>query len=231
MPYTDTFSFYRSAEWSKFRKAFLMTRMARDGELICEHCGKVIIHPYDAILHHSIELDDRNVHDAEISLNGEHIMLVCHACHNKIHDRWQGGSGSGSGSRHVYVVWGSPCAGKRAYVERSASKYDLIVDIDRLYECVTVGAYRGSVKGNVMALYRSLIDMVKTRNGRWKSAWIIRTLPLEIDRDSLMREIGGAESIHIDTDHDSCLIEAQRRGREWVDWVEQYWSKYQPPSL
>lgn len=227
MSYSDRFGFYRSKEWTDFRKAFISERYARDGDLICEGCNKMIVHPYDAILHHVEELNEVNIYDVDIALNEGNIQLLCHACHNRVHDRWQGGVGSGS--RHIYVVWGSPCAGKRAYVERSASKDDLIVDIDRLYDAVTVGAYRGSVKGNVMRVYRELIDMVRTRNGRWKSAWILRTLPLEIDRDSLSRELGGAEFIHIDTEHDDCLIEARRRGGDWSKWVEEYWSRYQPP--
>lgn len=227
MGYSDLFSFYRSKEWEGLRRQITLERVDAQGDLICEGCKKVIIHPYDAICHHVEELNESNVHDTTVALNPANIQVVCHRCHNRIHDRWQGGKGSGS--RHIYIVWGSPCAGKREYVDRSAGKHDLIIDIDRLYEAMNLGN-RGAVKGNVLATYRALIDMVKTRNGKWRSVWIVRTLPLQIDRESLMREVGGAELVHIDTDHDACLIEAHRRGGEWVDWVEQYWSRYQSPD-
>lgn len=164
-----------------------------------------------------------NVHDVNIALNPDNIQVLCHKCHNKVHDRWQGGNG---GTRHVYIIHGSPCAGKAEYVRNSAGAHDLIVDIDSLYDAVGMGN-RSAVKSNVMRLYRDLIDMVKTRQGRWKTAWIIRTLPLKMDRESLVKEIGGGELVHIDTDHDTCLMEAHRRGGDWIEWVQQYWDKYQ----
>lgn len=228
MSYKDRFEFYRSSEWTKFRKVFLAERLSRDGELICEHCNKVIIHPYEAILHHKIELDDINVFDANIALNPDNIMLVCPKSHNQIHERWQGGNYAPI--KKVYVVWGSPCAGKSKYVMDSAGKGDLIIDIDRLYQAMSTGEDRTGIKSNVLSVYRTLVDMVRTRNGRWRTAWIVRTLPLNIDRESLLREIGGAEMIHIDTDHDTCLLEAKARGGQWVEWVEQYWSRYQEPD-
>lgn len=226
MAYNDLFSFYRSDDWARFRKVFLAERLARDGELICEHCGKVIIHPYEAILHHKVELDETNVFDVEIALNPDNIMLVCPKSHNAIHERW----GYVSRVKRIVIVWGSPCAGKRSFVEDSAGPKDLIIDIDRLYEATTTNEDRGAVKGNVLALYRSLIDMVRTRNGRWRTAWIIRTLPLNIDRESLVREVGGGELIHIDTPMDECMTEAKVRGGDWPAWVEQYWDRFQAPE-
>ena len=228
MSYSDTFSFYRSPEWRRFRALFLSERMARDGELICEHCGKVILRPYDAILHHKIELDEANVQDASIALNPENIMLVCHRSHNQLHDRWCGSRPSGT--RHIYVVWGSPCSGKRKYVEESAGKHDLIIDIDALYDALGVDGERSAVKQNVLGAYRALIDMVRTRNGRWRSAWILRTLPLSIDRESIVREIGGGELIHIDTAKEECMSTALERGGDWPKWVEEYWTRYQSPE-
>lgn len=229
MPYTDLFSFYRSREWESLRKQITLSRIDEQGDLCCEHCKKPIIHAYDAICHHVQELDEANVHDPSIALNPENIQVICHRCHNKAHDRWCGSRPSGT--RHIYVVWGSPCAGKRAYVEQSAGKHDLIIDIDALYDALGVNGERGAVKANVMGAYRSLIDMVRTRNGRWRSAWILRTLPLSIDRESIVREIGGGELIHIDTPKEECLLEAKRRGGDWVEWTEKYWERFQGPEV
>lgn len=228
MAYTDLFSFYRSREWEGLRKRITLSRVDEYGDLRCEHCNKVLLKPYDAICHHVVELTEENVHDAGIALNEDNIQVICHRCHNKVHDRWQGGKPTGT--RHIYVVWGSPCAGKSQYVRDSAGDGDLIIDIDRLYEAMSVGNNRMGIKVNVLGVYRSLMDMVKTRNGRWRSAWIVRTLPLNIDRESILRELGGAELIHIDTDRDACLVEAKARGGEWVEWVEKYWDRYQEPE-
>lgn len=224
MGYSDLFSFYRSREWETLRKAITTERLDDKGDLICEECKKIIIHPYDAICHHKIELDESNVHDANISLNPANIMVVCHRCHNKIHDRWQGGSG---GTRHIYIVHGSPCAGKSNFVQENAGKHDLIIDIDRLYDAMSTGQYRGAVKTNVLNTYRSLIDMVRTRNGKWRMAWIVRTLPYQIDRERMVKEVGGGELIHIDTPHDECVIEARKRGGDWLEWVKEYWDRFQ----
>lgn len=226
MGYKDRYEFYRSPEWTKFRKAFLSERMARDGELICEHCNKVLLHPYDVILHHKIELDDVNVFDANIALNPDNIMLVCPKSHNQIHERW----GFSSRVKKIYVVWGSPCAGKGAYVRENAGMQDLIIDMDRLYDAMSTGEHRGSVKGNVLTVYRELMDMVRTRNGRWRNVWIVRTLPLNIDRERIVKELGGGELIHIDTPMHECMEEAEARGGDWVKWTEEYWSRYQEPE-
>lgn len=230
MGYTDLFSFYRSSEWEGLRKTITMERVNEHGDLICEYCQKPIVKQYDAICHHVVELTESNVHDAMISLNPDNIQVVHHRCHNKIHDRWQGGRPSGT--RHIYVVWGSPCAGKSAYVQANAGRNDLVVDIDRLYSAMGVDDNRGAVKSNVLSVYRSLIDMVRTRNGRWRTAWIVRTLPYEIDRERILKEIGGGELIHIDTSMDECLRIAKERGGDWESWVQEYWSRFQPsPTL
>lgn len=226
MSYTGLSDFYTSKEWTSFRKVYLGERLAKDGELICDHCGKVILHPYEAILHHKIELDAVNVFNPDIALNPDNIMLVCPNSHNQIHQRWS----YADRSKYVKVVWGSPCAGKRAFVDESAGPKDLIIDMDRLYEAMTTNEDRGAVKGNVLSIYHTLIDMVRTRNGRWRTAWIVRTLPLKVDRDNILREIGGAELIHIDTPMDECMTEAQNRGGDWPDWVKQFWERYQPPE-
>lgn len=223
--YSDLFSFYRSKEWEALRKTITLERVDQNGDLLCEYCHKPIIHPYDAVCHHKVELDETNVHDATIALNPDNIMVVHHRCHNKIHDRFQGARQSGT--RHIYCVWGSPCAGKAQYVADNAGRTDLIIDIDRLYDAMSTGEYRGAVKSNVMAVYRSLVDMVRTRNGRWRTAWIVRTLPLQIDRDMMVRDLG-CEMIHIDTPKGECLDEAKKRGGDWVQWTEEFWSRYQP---
>lgn len=219
-------SFYRSKEWESLRAVLMSERVNEQGDIVCAECGKPIVNKYDCIAHHVKELTEANVGDYNISLNPDNIVLVHHACHNRIHARF--GFNPDKRTRNVYVVWGSPCAGKARYVEECARSNDLIVDIDKLYEAMSLGR-SSAVKSNVLSVYRTLIDMVKTRNGRWNDAYILRTLPYKIDRDLICREVGGGQLIHIDTPKDECMQEAYRRGGEWVKWVEQFWSKYQAP--
>lgn len=226
MAYTDLFSFYRSKEWESLRRIITSERVNHTGDLVCEACGKVLLHPYEAICHHVQELTEVNVHDANISLNPDNIQVLCHGCHNKVHERW----GYTSRAKKIYVVWGSPCAGKTKYVMDSAGDNDLIVDMDRLYTAMSTDAHRGSIKGNVLSIYRSLVDQIRTRNGRWRCAWVVRTLPLNIDRERIIKELGGGELVHIDTPEEECMEEAQKRGGDWVKWTEEYWNRFQEPD-
>lgn len=226
MAYTDLFSFYRSREWETFRRVVTTERVDECGDLKCEHCGRVLLHRYEAICHHVQELTEENVHDATIALNPANIQVLCARCHNRHHERW----GYASRVKQVVVVWGSPCAGKRAYVDECAGRQDLIIDMDRLYDAMCTGEHRDSIKGNVLSVYRTLVDMVRTRNGRWRTAWIVRTLPLNVDRERILKELGGGELVHIDTPMEDCMAEAESRGGDWVKWTEEYWRRFQEPE-
>lgn len=213
--YSGLHDFYRSSEWEAFRARFLAERMLRDGELRCEACGKPILRPYEGILHHKDELDELKVMDPGKALDDSNIMLVCHFCHDAIHERW-----GHQRSRHVYLVWGCPCSGKRAYVDSSRGRHDIVVDIDAIYN--SLGGERGSVKAEALAMYQAAVDRIRTRGGRWRNAWIIRTLPRSADRERLQRDLGGAESIHIERSPEECRREAVKRGGSWPEWVEAY---------
>ncbi|MCQ2059777.1 MAG: HNH endonuclease [Bacteroidaceae bacterium] len=212
------FSFYRSREWQELRSALMLERVDSAGYVICAECGQPITKAYDCIAHHIKELTEQNVNDYAVSLNPENIALVHHRCHNLIHNRF------GTYTRHIYIVWGSPCSGKQQYVQDNALNDDLIIDIDRIYSAVN-NSRSNRVYDNVMQVYRQLIDMVKTRNGRWVNAWIIRGFPLQMDRERLASELG-AELIHIDTDRETCDAVAASRGGEYPKFVADWWSKY-----
>lgn len=224
MSYNDLFSFYRSSEWQSLRTRVCLERTNENGDLICEHCGKPILRPYDAICHHKQELTEETVQDASIALNPDNIAVIHFKCHNAVHERYS------SYAKHVYIVWGSPCAGKREFVKQNAGPHDLIIDIDSIYEAVNL-TRSGRVYSNVMQIYNTLIDMVKTRNGKWINAWIIRTLPLAIDREMIVKQCNGGELIHIDTPKEICLGVAKTRGREWEKFVNDWWARYIPPAF
>lgn len=197
----------------------MLERVNESGDLLCEHCGKPIVNKYDCIGHHKTPLTEANVNDYTVSLNPDNIALVHHKCHNKIHNRF------GTYTRHVYIVYGSPCAGKSTYVDSVALKDDLIIDIDRIYSAINNGRSK-RLYDNVMAVYRSLIDMVQTRNGRWVNAFIVRTFPLKGERERLASSLG-AELVHIDTPQDVCMERALNRAEGYDKIVSDFWRKFQ----
>lgn len=212
-------SFYRSPEWVALRERLMLERVDDNGDIICAHCGKAIVRKYDCIGHHKTALTEANVNDWDLSLNPDNVDLVHHRCHNEIHNRF------GAWTRHVYIVYGSPCSGKTTYVNERALKDDLIIDIDRIYEAVNNGR-SNHLYDNVMQVYRLLVDMVRTRNGRWVNAWIIRGFPLKGERERLASQVDG-ELVYIDTDRDTCLERAYRRAEGYDKFVNDWWAKFQ----
>lgn len=211
--------FYRSPEWTRLREVLMLERVNASGDLLCEKCEKPIVNKYDCIGHHKTPLTEANVSDPLVALNPDNVALVHHKCHNEIHNRF------GSWTRHVYIVYGSPCAGKSTYVDSVALKDDLIIDIDRIYAAIN-NARSNRLYDNVMSVYRSLVDMVKTRNGRWVNAYVVRTFPLKGERERLAASLG-AELVHIDTPEEVCLGRAAVRAEGYGKIVEDFWKKFQ----
>lgn len=212
-------NFYKSPEWVRLREALMLERVDANGDIICGHCGKPIVHRYDCIGHHVEPLTPGNVNDWDISLNPANVMLVHHKCHNAIHNRF------GVYTRHIYIVYGSPCAGKTTFVNENALKDDLIIDIDRIYSAIN-NDRSNRLYDNVMQVYRVLVDMVRTRNGRWVNAWIIRGFPLKAERERLAAALDG-ELIYIDTDKQTCLERAYKRAEGYDKFVLDWWTKFQ----
>ena len=215
-------SFYNSSEWKKFRKVIIAERIARDGEIVCEHCNKPILNSYEVIAHHcNTYLTEQNVNDFNISLNPENIQLVHHVCHNRMHEKFA------NPCKKVYIVFGSPGAGKSSYVNDIAKKNDLILDLDALYNAIN--NYRSpKLYSNVMQLWDALLDMVKTRNGKWENAYIILANCRGVERTQRMLD---AEVIHIDTPKDVCYERATNKikkyGEPYKKYIDDYWDEWQ----
>lgn len=197
----------------------MLERVDANGDIVCEHCHKPIVKAYDCIGHHKEPLTEGNVNNYDVSLNPENIMLVHHKCHNEIHKRF------GTYTRHIYIVYGSPCAGKTTFVNERALKDDLIIDIDRIFEAINNGR-SNRIYDNVMQVYRLLVDMVKTRNGKWINAFIIRGFPLKGERERLAAMLD-AELVYIDTDEQTCLERAYKRAPDYDKFVLDWWQKFQ----
>lgn len=193
-------------------------RVGEDGFLRCEHCGKPIVRAYDCIGHHTIPLTEQNVNDYSISLNPNRIMLVHHKCHNTLHNKL------GHIARTVYLVYGPPLSGKSSWVASVQEPGDLVVDMDRVWQCVS-GCERYVKPGRLNAvafdLHRKLLDYVRMRTGRWLRAYVIGGYPLSGERERLCKSLGARE-IFIDTPEAVCRqrLESSDDGRDLEAWGE-----------
>lgn len=194
-----------------------------DGFIYDEITGKPIINKYDVILHHTIPLTESNVNDWDISLNEDLIQIVSHATHNMIHERF-----GSEGTRHIYLVYGAPGSGKRDYVRNVAGANDLVLDLDNIYQAISVNArYENSrrLSKNVFMIRDLILDMIKTRNGRYRNAYIVGGYPLKRDREDIVN-ITGAEEIFINKTIDECLENVQNRPEAYKQYVKEWFENF-----
>ena len=230
--FTSLSQFYTSDEWRGFRASLLSERVnPNDGILYDEHNGKPLLNSYDIVAHHKIPLTMQNVNDYSISLNPKNIMLVSHRSHNEIHARY-----GFAMLKKVYYVYGAPCSGKTTFVRESKGNSDLVLDIDLIWQAVTGGALYekpDALKAAVFALHDTLLDIVKTRMGKWERAWIIEGGALKGDRERRINALG-AEDIFIQCDKETCLQRlASDNTRElvreqWREYIDDWFNRYQP---
>ena len=221
------YNFRRSDIWVNFITALRNERVDSSGFIICAHCGKPIIRKYDCIGHHKIELTEENYTDYSISLNPDLIELVHHKCHNIIHDKLGMNT-----QRQVFIIYGSPLAGKSSYVREAMNEGDLIIDIDNIWECVS-GCERyvkpARLKSVVFAVRDNLLESVKYRRGKWLNAYIIGGYPYQAERERLAESLGARE-IYIDTPYEECvkrLMECKDRDvKQWEKYIGDWWLQY-----
>ena len=228
MAYYYTLSeFYRSKEWADFRAYLIAERTAADGFVYDEITGKPIVKAYDIILHHKIELTLENVNDASITLNPENIQIVSFRTHNEIHNRF------GSWTRHVYLVYGCPLSGKSTYVKERAGIHDLIIDIDKIYACISNNPQyikSGRLYDCMDAVKQTLFDCIKYKRGKWINAFLIGGYPFKGERERIAAEYG-CEEIYIDCTKEEALsrLEVVQDGRdkkEWSKYIDTWFDRY-----
>ena len=218
-------TFYASDKWQRFRLLMIDER-----GLKCEHCGNKVVRASELTLHHKKELTPENVHDVSISLNPDNVILVHHECHNEIHKRF----GDANKSKQVYIVYGPPLSGKKTFVGSNITRGDLVVDMDRLYEAVTMMPYYDKpdqLYRNVMSIHNQLVDNIKTRFGKWNNAWIIGGYADKHKREKLANELG-AELIFCNVSKEECLRrlsedeDRQYRQDEWAGYINKWFESY-----
>ena len=222
------YNFYRSDQWQNLLKVLKNDpkRMDANGNLVCSHCGLPIVKKYDCIGHHIIELTEENYTDYNISLNPVNIQLVHHKCHNIIHDKL------GYSQRQVFIVYGSPLAGKSTWVANNMAEGDLIIDMDNIWQCVS-GCDRytkpNRLKSVVFSVRDNLLESVKYRRGKWLNAYIIGGYPYQAERERLIDSLGARE-VFIDIPYEECVKRLERcedrDKRVWEQYISDWWLQY-----
>ena len=222
--YAILHAFYGSEAWQTFRMIVINERGLR-----CEYCNNMVSKSSELTLHHIIELTPENVHDVTISLNPNNILVVHHECHNKIHNRFGHYSSAG-----VFIVYGPPLSGKADYVKHHMGRGDIVVDMDRLYTAVSGLPYYDkpdTLFSNVIGIHNLLIDNIKTRLGKWRSAWVIGGYADRHKRERLAADLG-AELVMCNVSRDECLrrldVDEDRRFRkdEWIKYIDKWFEQY-----
>ena len=73
-------TFYKSQAWKNCREAY-----AKSQGGLCERCrAKGLIVP-GVIVHHKVYLTPENISDTSVSLNFDHLELLCRSCHEREH--------------------------------------------------------------------------------------------------------------------------------------------------
>lgn len=221
-------SFYKSDEWINLLKV-LKDERAVNEVIYCEYCGEPIVKEYDCIGHHEKELTEDNVNDYNISLNPELIRLIHHKCHNIIHKRF-----GYEGKKEVFIVYGSPCAGKNEYVNSIASPNDLIIDMDNIYEMISNNKRFlnvGRLRSVAFEVRDKLLEVVRYRSGKWQNAYIIGGYPLKMDRERLEQRLN-ATTIFVSSTKEECLQRVKERFSDeetiniWNEYINEWFERY-----
>lgn len=224
---TTPHELYISTEFRQLRRQLMFERVDAEGQIICEHCHKPIINDYECIAHHVKEVTSGNLNDPAITLNPDNIQLVHHACHNDIHDRF------GYAYKRVYLIWGAPCSGKSSFVRKNKGRNDFIVDMDMIWQAITGGSKYDkpdALKTQAFQVRDCLLDTIKTRAGKWATAYYVTTEPHKAARDRLCAKLG-AEPVYIPCTKAEALErlanDPERKGYEqqWTEYINAFFDE------
>lgn len=225
--FTGLTEFYKSQEWKRFREIIIAERTQEDGFVYDEYTGQPIVKAYDIILHHKEPLTIANVNNPAVSLNGDNIMLVSHASHNEIHNRF--------GlyiPQKVIIVHGAPLSGKTSFVLSNKTDRDIVVDMDRLWSAITLEPLyvkNNYLKSVIFEARNSLIEQIRMRRGQWQTAWVIGSYPRSGERERLADRLG-AELLHIDTSQAECMERLYKAGDRdtalWENYIAEYFKSF-----
>ena len=221
----DGDKFYTSRAWRRVRDLKI-----KESGGVCARCGRVFTDTSKLIVHHKNHLKKDDYTNPAKAFDDSNLEVICFDCHNKEHDRFKF-------TKNVYIVYGAPFSGKKTYVYANKEVDDLVVDMDLLYSALTmedVGVVKPEcLRFNVFKVRDCLIDMIKTRYGNWRNAWIIGGYANQFDLEDLQRKVNATSSIFIQASKETCLerLQACLDGRDknkWRIYIERWFDEYTP---
>lgn len=239
--YTTLASFYTGDDWANCKAIVLKDRI-KGGKVYCEHCGGIVLKDFNPrernnaeamVFHHKIILTLANVNNADISINPRNIAILHWKCHNVVHNRFTGQNTQPE--QKVYLITGAPCSGKTSLARELMQAGDVIVDIDDIWQQIS-GRPRydkpASLKPLVFATRDVQEDQVRIRSGTWRNAFVIKGLPLPMDRKRAAERLG-AEVITVDTPKEECLERLRKNpnGRNVAEYekiINDYFNMFRP---
>ncbi len=124
----------------------------------------------------------------------------------------------------VYLVYGSPLSGKTTFVRNNMVRGDIVVDMDRLFQAVTLGSLYDKpheLLANVISLRDRLIEDIKHHKNGWHSAWIIGGYPQKSEREKLIADLD-AEAVFMDVSRELCMERLASCGDYRSEHFEEY---------
>lgn len=220
--------FYNSKLWADIKKDLWNKRKNDEGQVICQYCGKPIVGRHNARLHHIQELTNQNLNDTNISTNYDNLVWFHFLCHNKHHKVFS------KFERKVYLVVGSPCSGKSSFVESVATKDDLVLDVDKLWQAISINPIHE--KNNrllpiAMALRNEMLKQIAMRSGSWVNCFVTTTEPLPTNRKDMCMQLGVSEIITMDCTESEALkrLYENPNGRDiqlYEKLIHKFYSRY-----
>lgn len=216
--------FYNGTKWKQLREFIL----SRDNYL-CQDCYKNKVITGAEEVHHILEISI----DWDRRYDEDNLISLCKKCHSRRHGRFQGGSKK---EKKVYIVYGAPLSGKTTYVINNKEDGDLVIDMDKLYQAITLLPLYNkpeTVKANVFAIIDTLIDTIRRNIGDYNSAWIIGGYPIKRDREELAKGLK-AELIYIDSNKEESLKRLKEckdyrkiMNFKWEQYIEEWFDKFE----
>lgn len=219
--------FYTSRTWRAFRESVIIENGG-----VCSRCHKVFTDTSQLEVHHIKHLKQHDYQDYSKSFNKDNVEVICHQCHNDEHGRF-------ITNKEVFLIYGPPLSGKTTYVKEMKGFSDIVVDIDKIQEAITLmPTYQDvpAVKKNLFNIRDLLLDHIKTRYGRWKTAWVIGGYANRFDRDMLIKELQIDTVILMDATKEECLKRLEQANDyrkeykiEWESYINKWFDTYTPP--
>ena len=178
--------------------------------------------------HHKEHLTDETLKDPAVAVNPDNIEILCAKCHALQHPV----RGFIKKRKEVFIVYGSPLAGKGTYVRENMEPGDLVVDLDAIRSGISLQPLytpAPPLQKTAFAVRDFLYEQIRIRAGEWQTAWVIAGLPRKNERERLAARLG-ASLVLVEATAEEChkRLYAADDGRypEWDKFIDQWFKDY-----